>query len=224
MGQDRDQDDGSRPKHLHAGRAGRQHHGRGRRRRDHHGGQPVRAAVRQDQGGHPSDLAAAGQIPGQHAFPRRSHRRQRELRQGRRGHRCARQYPGAPRGRHHRRPDRRAGAAAARGSAASANLSRRIAGSGGWRPHGAAHPCRQRPHRRRHLGLFRRRQCARHRRHHEQLQALPEHRLRQRRRRARHDPRAPRATSRPPTTTPRSSSAMARWRARPTLPSSATCW
>ena len=58
------------------------------------------------------------------------------------------------------------------------------------RPQGAAHAHCQRAHRRRHLDLFRRRQCARDRRHLQQPQALPEHRLRQWRRRARHDPRA----------------------------------
>ena len=87
---------------------GRQHHGRGRHRRHHHGRRPVRAAVRQDQGGDQGDRAVAGQIPGQHALPRRSHRRQRELRQGRRHHRRARQHPRAPRGRHDQWPDRRA--------------------------------------------------------------------------------------------------------------------
>ena len=80
--------------------------------------------------------------------------------------------------------------AAAGGRAAQGNLFRRLDRGGSRRPQGAAHPCRQRPHRRRHLGLFRRRQRAGHRRHLQQPQALPEHRLRQWRRRARHDPRA----------------------------------
>ena len=55
---------------------GRQHHGRGRHGRHHHRRQPVRAALRQDQGGDHGDLAAAGQIPDHHALSRRSHRRE----------------------------------------------------------------------------------------------------------------------------------------------------
>ena len=53
------------------------------------------------------------------------------------------------------------GGAAAGGSAAEADLFRRLDRAGGRRPQGAAHPHRQRPYRRRHLGLFRRRQRAR---------------------------------------------------------------
>ena len=59
----------------------------------------------------------------------------------------------------------------------------------GRRPQGAADPCLQRPHRRRHLCLFRRRQCALHRRHLQQHQALPDRRLRQWRRHQGHGPR-----------------------------------
>ena len=66
LGQGPDQDHRSRQQDLHAGRAGRQHHRRGRHRRHHHGGQPVRAALRQDQGRHQGDLAAADQVPDQH--------------------------------------------------------------------------------------------------------------------------------------------------------------
>ena len=47
-------------------------------------------------------------------YPRRPHRRERELRQGRRHHRGARQYPRAPRRRHDQGADRREGRAAAR--------------------------------------------------------------------------------------------------------------
>ncbi len=190
LGQDRDQGDRSRQQDLDADRAGREHHGRGRQRRHHHGGRAVRAALRQDQGGDQGDLAAADPLSDQHAFPRRPHRRQRELRQGRRDHRGARQYPRAARGRNRVGHDRREGAAALRRSAAEADLCRRLVRARGRRPQGAAHAHRQRAHRRRHLGLFRRRQCAVDRRHLQQSQALPEHRLHERRRRARHDPRA----------------------------------
>ena len=50
--------------------------------------------------------------------------------------------------------------ATARGRTAQGNLLRRHEGGGSGRPQGATHPCFQRPHRRRHLDLFRRRQCA----------------------------------------------------------------
>ena len=68
LGKDPDQDDRSRQQDLHAGRAGREYHRRGRHRRHHHGGRPVRAALRQDQGRDQGDLAATGQISGQHAL------------------------------------------------------------------------------------------------------------------------------------------------------------
>ena len=42
--------------------AGRQHHGRGRHRRHHRRRQPVRTALRQDQGGDHGDLAAAREV------------------------------------------------------------------------------------------------------------------------------------------------------------------
>ena len=114
LGQGRDQGDRSRQQDLHADRRGRQHHVRGRQRRHHHGGRAVRAALRQDQGGDQGDLAAADPVYGQHAFPRRPHRRQRELRQGWRDHRGARQSARPPRGRHRVGHDRRARGAARR--------------------------------------------------------------------------------------------------------------
>ena len=107
---------------------------------------------------------------------------------------------------------------------AEGNLFRRVDRARSGRPQGAAHPYRQCSHRRRHLGLFCGRQRAGHRRHVEQSQALPEHRLRQWRRRARHDPRDGHLSQ----GGKRQHQDRARPRpagdAGPTLPSSATCW
>ena len=58
-------------------------------------------------------------------YPWRPHRRERELRQGWRHHRGARQHPRPSRRRHDQWPDRRQGGAAPGGRAAQANLLRR---------------------------------------------------------------------------------------------------
>ena len=117
---------------------------------------------RQDQGGDQGDLAAAGQIPDQHAFPRRPHRRQRELRQAtassswRTTTSAIRLAAGTING--------LTGAKTPPVAPADALPKETYFGGskhgGSRRPQGAAHPCQQRPHRRRHLGLFRRRQRA----------------------------------------------------------------
>ena len=106
--------------------AGRQHHRRGRHRRHHHGGRPVRAAARQDQGGDHRDLAAADQVPDQHPFPRRPHRRQRPVPGRRRHRRGAGQRPPAARRRHHQRHHRRQDAASRRRRNPEGNLCRRL--------------------------------------------------------------------------------------------------
>ena len=49
---------------------------------------------------------------------------------------------------------------AAGGCTADRNLYRRLKDGGSRRPESAAHACQQRPHRWRHVGLFRRRQCS----------------------------------------------------------------
>ena len=79
--QDRDQDDEDRRQLLHARRAAGRHDRRaGRTRRRVHGRRAVRAADREDRRGDQADLSRRPHpLPGQHARPRRPHRRQREL-------------------------------------------------------------------------------------------------------------------------------------------------
>ncbi len=145
----------------------------------------IRAAARQDQGGHRSHQQAADQISRQYALPWRSHRRQRGVPQGRRHRRRQRQCAQSPRGRHDQRPDRREDTADGGRRIADADLS----GSDhaqGQGTHGAAWTSEECPHRRRHLRAVPRRRCARNRRHLHQ-RPLSEYRLRQWRQHQRHD-------------------------------------
>ena len=76
---------------LHADRRRRQSRPLGRRGRGLPGRRPVRAADAEDRGGDREAHVQAGPVRAQHALALRPHRRQRELRQGRRADRGARE-------------------------------------------------------------------------------------------------------------------------------------
>src|SRR5262249_56011623 len=114
----------------------------------------IRAALRQDQGRHRKNLAAADQILDQHSLASRSRRRERAVQQGRRDHRGTRQSPDPARRRHDQPLQRKQDAAGTGGRPPNHDPSGRRHESRSRRARRRAQARDQPPYPRRPLGPF----------------------------------------------------------------------